>query len=188
MTTAEIDAMAQAWQAEPCNKRAAALWRALQRPFGAIIRRRKYLVDEPDLWGLAGLAFTTSLRSWKPGSGYSFQSWVLLAARGRMNKACDTLRYQASLRGHVDVTAEPPETPIEVVMRNELRSGVSRILADMRKRMTPKEWHAVEGRLLRGLSYREMAEETGNSYQAIQQRAELVMPYVIRVLREWRVG
>lgn len=99
--------------------------------------------------------------------------------RGRANKACDVVRHQTHIRH--DLALEPADT------RDSSRQQVGiviKALDRLRVRMTAKEWHVVEGMVLRGKTCRELADEAGVTYQAVQQRSELVMPYVKRCLRE----
>jgi RNA polymerase sigma factor (sigma-70 family) len=184
----DLDALAEQWQREPSDAVATQLWQALRPVVIAISRRRRVVVDEDDMRGVCAIAFMTALRSWRRGAGRSFRTWAALWMRGRANAECDQVRYQQRIREHLDPTEAPAIDALHAIMQGERKAVLVKVLDELRGRMSDKEWHAVEGRLLRGLSCAELAAEAGLTKQAVHARSALVVPFVTRTLRERLVG
>jgi len=159
------------------------LWIGIQDVVGQLVRRRRHLVDADDLCGVAALGFMFALRSWRRGVGYSFRSWAALQIRGRLRAYIDAHYYQRRCSGVIDVTAPPTDNALGHALAKSERAELRKVIAEARAELTPDQWTAIEGRLVRGLTLEQVAAETGSSRQAVHARYKKALPYLSERLR-----
>jgi DNA-directed RNA polymerase specialized sigma24 family protein len=183
-TSSALDALAESWQRSPSRQVVAELWRGLQYVVSALVKRRRYLLDEDDLRGVAAVALMCALRTWAPGRGYAFKGWAAINMRSQMNAAIDRLRHARLVRDAVAVVAhEPSPDALDRLVQTERETLVANALRELKSELTPAQWHVVEGRLVRGLTYAQLGAEAGKTPQALALRGAKALPYVSERLR-----
>lgn len=192
----DLDALVSFWQRTADRHAGAVIWRSVSREVDVQVRRRLGLGDRDDLFGSGSVGVVLAMRKFDPTRGMAFRTYVRMHITSEMNAFIDrTLRHRtrtdsldapASRGGKQtlhDVIGSGAETQHEALDRRDVATRVRDAVASARQGLTAAQWHVVEGRLIRGRTFDQLATETGKTRQAIHMRAAKAVPHVLERVR-----